>query len=93
MFRQPAWAVAAHKLLGLSELSQQKVGLQQVIVPHWSLEHCRSNLPSHQICHLFRLLVHLDAAIHPGGLEEAHQEYCNARNQSSSPIFVWFLTR
>ena len=46
-----------------------------------------------QICHLFRLVVHLDAAIHPGGLEEEHQAYCAELGRSSSPIFVWFLTR
>ena len=46
-----------------------------------------------QICHLLRLVVHLDSAINPGGLEEEHQAYCNAQNRSSSPIFVWFLTR
>lgn len=44
------------------------------------------------VCHVFRLVIQLDAVVHPSILGGRHNEYCLERGYFPSPVAVWILT-
>lgn len=44
------------------------------------------------ICHTVRLVIQIDAIIHPSTIGGQHYDYCKAKGLFHSPVAVWILT-
>lgn len=44
------------------------------------------------ICHTVRLIIQIDAIIHPSTIGGRHYDHCKAKGQFHSPVAVWILT-
>jgi len=51
------------------------------------------DLLNFQVCHVVRLVIQIDAIVHPSTIGGRHFEYCQSRGKLHSPVAVWILTR
>ena len=44
------------------------------------------------VCHVVRLVIQIDAVVHPSTIGGRHFQYCQIRGRLHSPVAVWILT-